>query len=31
MNLLRDAGSYTDWEAGRDWLNSADWDAIAIR
>lgn len=31
MNLLRDAGSYTDWEAGRDWLNGADWDAIAIR
>lgn len=31
MNLLRDAGSYTDWETGRDWLNGADWDAIAIR
>lgn len=30
-NLLRDAGSYTDWETGRDWLNGADWDAIAIR
>lgn len=31
MNLLRDSGSYTDWEAGRGWLNTADWEAISIR
>lgn len=31
MNLLYGSDSYTDWEAGRDWLNTADWDAIPIR